>query len=157
MKTIVISEQKEIEKIIKECDICFAGFADTDGTPYVLPMNFGYEDGLFYLHSAQEGRSISILEKNPKICLTFSTNSELTWQNKEIACSYRMRGGSVVCEGLVQFEEDYDKRVHALDVIMRQYSNEHFCYNSPSVKNVKVWIVTPSKICGKKFGVPYKS
>lgn len=29
------------------------GMADTDGTPYVLPMNFGYKDGVIYLHSAQ--------------------------------------------------------------------------------------------------------
>ncbi len=39
------------------------GMSDENGIPYVLPMNFGYEEGIIYLHSAQEGHSISIIEK----------------------------------------------------------------------------------------------
>lgn len=64
MKTLVHTDKELIEATIKKCDICYVGLADTDGTPYVLPMNFGYRDGVIYLHSAQEGRSISILERN---------------------------------------------------------------------------------------------
>ena len=66
MKTLVHTDKELIEATIKKCDICYVGLADTDGTPYVLPMNFGYRDGVIYLHSAQEGRSISILERNPE-------------------------------------------------------------------------------------------
>ena len=62
MKTLVHTGKELIEETIKKCDICYVGLADTDGTPYVLPMNFGYRDGVIYLHSAQEGRSISVLE-----------------------------------------------------------------------------------------------
>ena len=57
MKTLVHTDKELIEATIKKCDICYVGLADTDGTPYVLPMNFGYRDGVIYLHSAQEGRS----------------------------------------------------------------------------------------------------
>ena len=64
MKTLVHTEKEHIEEIIRSCDVCFVGLADTDGTPYVIPMNFGYRNGVIYLHSAQEGRSISILERN---------------------------------------------------------------------------------------------
>ena len=71
MKTLVHTDKELIEATIKKCDICYVGLADTDGTPYVLPMNFGYRDGVIYLHSAQEGRSISILERNPRVCITF--------------------------------------------------------------------------------------
>lgn len=67
MKTLVHTEKEHIEEIIRSCDVCFVGLADTDGTPYVIPMNFGYRNGVIYLHSAQEGRSISILERNPKV------------------------------------------------------------------------------------------
>ncbi|WP_302461766.1 pyridoxamine 5'-phosphate oxidase family protein, partial [Parabacteroides johnsonii] len=56
MKTLVHTDKELIEETIKKCDICYVGLADTDGTPYVLPMNFGYRDGVIYLHSAQEGR-----------------------------------------------------------------------------------------------------
>ena len=55
MKTLVHTDKELIEATIKKCDICYVGLADTDGTPYVLPMNFGYRDGVIYLHSAQDG------------------------------------------------------------------------------------------------------
>ena len=72
-------------------------------------MNFGYRNGVIYLHSAQEGRSISILERNPKVCITFSTDHDLVFQHPEVACSYRMRSKSVIAWGKVRFEEDFDK------------------------------------------------
>ena len=59
MKTLIHTDKEQIESIIRQSDVCFVGMADTDGTPYVLPMNFGYKDGVIYLHSAQDGRSIS--------------------------------------------------------------------------------------------------
>ena len=46
MKTLVHTDKELIEATIKKCDICYVGLADTDGTPYVLPMNFGYRDGV---------------------------------------------------------------------------------------------------------------
>lgn len=58
MKTLIHTDKEQIESIIRQSDVCFVGMADTDGTPYVLPMNFGYKDGVIYLHSAQDGRSI---------------------------------------------------------------------------------------------------
>ena len=42
MKTLVHTDKELIEATIKKCDICYVGLADTDGTPYVLPMNFGF-------------------------------------------------------------------------------------------------------------------
>src|SRR5574344_233462 len=113
MKTLEHTSLEDIEAIIRKCDICFVGMADAEGTPYVLPMNFGYSDGCIYLHSAQEGRSISILKKNPKVCITFSTDHELVFQSPEVACSYRMRSKSVICWGNVRFEEDFDKKAKA--------------------------------------------
>ena len=103
MKINYFDDKELIEETIKKCDICYVGLADTDGTPYVLPMNFGYRDGVIYLHSAQEGRSISILERNPRVCITFSTDHDLVFQHPEVACSYRMRSKSVICWGKVRF------------------------------------------------------
>ena len=87
MKTLIVTEKEQIEDIITKCTICYVGMADTDGTPYVIPMNFGYKEGVVYLHSAQEGRSIDILSRNPKICVTFSTDHALVFQHPQVACS----------------------------------------------------------------------
>ena len=142
MKTLIHTDKEQIESIIRQSDVCFVGMADTDGTPYVLPMNFGYKDGVIYLHSAQDGRSISILERNPKVCITFS--------------SYRMRSKSVIAWGKVAYEEDFDKKVEALDIIMKQYSDKTFRYSDPAVRNVKIWTVDIDEVSCKEFGAPHK-
>ena len=99
MQTLVHQDQVFIEEVLREAKISFAGMADTDGTPYVIPMNFGYRDGSFYLHSAQEGRSISILSRNPRVCISVSVENSLVFQNEEVACSYRMKAKSVIAWG----------------------------------------------------------
>ena len=156
MKTLIHKDKELIEAIIRKCSVCYLGMADTDGTPYVLPMNFGYKDGVFYLHSAQEGRSITILERNPKVCLTFSIDHDLVFQHPEVACSYRMRSKSVIAWGKVVYEDDFDKKVTALNTIMSHYSDKEFKYSDPAVKNVKIWVIDPDKITCKEFGVPHK-
>ncbi len=155
MKTIVHTEKEHIESIIRASDICYVGMADTDGTPYVLPMNFGYKDGVVYLHSAREGRSISIIERNSKVCITFSTDHELVFQHPQVACSYRMRSKSVMGWGNVLFEEEFDKKVEALHIIMKQYSDKEFKYSDPAVKNVKIWKVHLDAVTCKEFGAPH--
>ena len=135
MKTLIHTDKEQIESIIRQSDVCFVGMADTDGTPYVLPMNFGYKDGVIYLHSAQDGRSISILERNPKVCITFSIDHALVFQHPEVACSYRMRSKSVIAWGKVAYEEDFD---------------------NPAVRNVKIWTVDIDEVSCKEFGAPHK-
>lgn len=154
MRTVTLEEQEQIEGIIKKCKVCFVGMSDEKGVPYVLPMNFGFSGNVIYLHSAQEGKSISILDKNPNVCITFCTEPELVWQNEEVACSYRVRSESIICNGEVVFEEEYDEKVKALDIIMRQYSDRDFNYSEPSVKNVKIWKVDIQEISAREYGVP---
>ncbi len=155
MKTIVHEDRAKIEAVIKKCDICFIGVITPEGGPYVIPMNFGYEDGKIYLHSAQSGRVISCLEKSPQICISFSTDHALAFQHPEVACSYRMKSKSVVAFGEVKFVEDKAEKRRILSIIMRQYSNKDFVYNDPAVRNVKIWEVEIDNISCKEFGAPH--
>lgn len=153
MKTFTIDDRDRIEKIIRGCAVCFVGMADENETPYVLPMSFGYDDGVIFLHSAAEGRSICILEKNPRVCITFCSQPELIRQHPDVACSYRMKAESVVCNGRVIFEDDLGKKKEALNRIMRQYTGKDFSYSAPAVNNVKVWKVKIESVSAKEFGV----
>ncbi|GAB6011675.1 pyridoxamine 5'-phosphate oxidase family protein [Viscerimonas tarda] len=155
MITITTEERTLIDEIIKKNKLCHVAMVDVDGLPYVIPMNFGFEDNIIYLHSAQEGHSISSLEANPTVCIVFCPEPELAYQDEDVACSYRMKGSSVMCRGKVCFEEDYEAKVKALDCIMKQYSVKKFTYSAPAVKNVKIWRIEVLEITTKIFGVPY--
>jgi nitroimidazol reductase NimA-like FMN-containing flavoprotein (pyridoxamine 5'-phosphate oxidase superfamily) len=158
MKTIVHSEREVIDEVINSCDICHVGMSDLSGRPYVLPMNFGYMDGVVYLHSAREGRKIHILDGNPRVCLSFCSERRLVWQHPEVACSYSMSARSVIAFGDVLFEEEFDRKVEILKILMRHYSDKSFTFNPPAVRNVKIWKVVLEDISckEKEFGVSRK-
>lgn len=152
MITVTIEEKSKIEEIIKGCKVCYLGLIDTEGLPYVIPMNFGYQDDIIYMHSAPDGHSIRSLEKNPDVCVTFCSETKLSFQHSEVACSYRMKGSSVMCRGKVEFVEDFDEKVEVLNILMKHYTNKYFEYSNPAVVNVKVWKIEIDSITSREFG-----
>ncbi len=148
----IIFKETEKEEIIKNSDCCYIGMVDTDNNPYVLPFNFGYKDKCIYLHSGQSGKKIEILKKNNSVCVVFSTGHKISAQNKDVACSYIMSYKSVICYGKVEFIEEYDKKVEAMNIIMQQYTGKNFEYSIPSINNVLTYKVVIEEMTAKEFG-----
>lgn len=152
MHTRVIENMVEMERVIKSCQACCVGMVDKENKPYVLPFNFGYNDGIIYLHSAPEGKKIDILKNNPSVCISFSNGYELRFQSEQVACSYGMKYRSVLAFGKVTFIEDYDEKVRVLNIIMKHYTGKEFEYNSPAVNNVLIYYVKVEKFEGRVHG-----
>ena len=152
MKTVFIEDQEQIDEIINSCDVCHLGVIDTEGRPYVVPMNFGYLDGYIYLHGGNFGKLIDSLKKNPDACITFCTDTVLAYQNVEVACSYRVQGKSIVARGAIEFILDYDTKVDSLNALMSQFTDKKFTYNSPAIKNVEVYRMKLDDFTAKEFG-----
>ena len=151
MKTLIIENREEIDKIIRACKTCYVAMSDHT-TPYLLPLNFGYDGETIILHSAQHGRMWEILKKNPRVCINWTLGEELAWQDVRVGCSYRVKSKSVLVEGTVEFIDDYDQKVRCLEDTMKQYSEMAFKFGKPSVENVGVMKVHINKITGKEFG-----
>jgi hypothetical protein len=152
MKSKTITSRGEIEKIISRCLFCNVAMVDGSDKPYVIPMNFGYKENTIYLHSSKSGKKIDILKKNNKVCISFSTDHELRWQSEKMACSYSMKYRSVLAYGKVEFIEEPEKKIEALNCIMRHYTSEDFNYSEPSVREVAVYKVVIEKLEGRVYG-----
>lgn len=152
MKSRMLDFGPDIEKIIDKCRFCSLAMIDLEGKPYVLHMNFGFRDKVLYLHAAPEGRKIDILKKNPDVCVAFSTDHLLRWQNIDVACSYTMKYRSVLMYGRVEFIEDIAEKENALNIIMSQYTDEDARYSEPALRNVCVFKVKAEKVEGRAFG-----
>ena len=158
MLTVTVEEQQIIEQLIQRNKVCYVGLIDLQGRPYVIPMNCGYKYEVIYLHSGPESGSVEALKKNPEVCITFSDGHELVFQNESVACSYRMKSSSVICRGKVEFENDFDKKIECLNIIMAQYIGEKdFKYSDPAVKNVLIWKVKIDEVSSKVFAAPHKN
>ena len=58
---------REMEEILKRAEV--GRLALSDGSlPYVVPLNFIYDDGKIVFHCAWEGKKLDIISKNPNCC-----------------------------------------------------------------------------------------
>ena len=103
MKTITITDRRQIEDIIRKCPYCTVGMTDKEGNPYIVPMNFAWKNDTVYLHSGPEGSKVEMVVRHPQVCINFCEGHELVYMHKQVACSYSMKSRSVICKGKVRF------------------------------------------------------
>ncbi len=151
-KITYIDQLEQIEAIIKKCQFCHVAMVDANQKPYLLPFNFGYSNGVVYLHSDLKGKKIDILKQNPAVCINFTTDHELFMQNQNVACSYGMRYRSVIINGNVEFIDNFDDKVAAMNIFMQQYTGRDFKYSSPAINNVCLFKVKIESFTGKIYG-----
>ena len=115
-----IVDPARIDEVIAGCDCFRLGLVDA-GRAYVVPLNFGYQreegQGVFYFHSAREGRKLDVLRRNPEVAFELDTAHLLRTGERGCDCSFAFE--SVMGEGTVQFVEESTAKREALGVIMR--------------------------------------
>lgn len=137
MKKFEIEEQSKIDKIIRNARVCTLSLCDGD-KPYAVPMNFGYKDGIIYLHSSPAGKKFDVLEKNNNVCISFYVDEALNIRHENVACSYSMKFKSVLAFGKLEDITDHDKKVEGMNEVMKQYTGRTFSYNTPAIRGVRV-------------------
>ena len=152
MKHRFITGRSEMEEIIRKCHVCHIAMVDPQGMPYLLPFNFGYENNIIYFHSASLGKKMTVLTNNPRVCVEFSTDYLLRFQDEKVACSYSMKYRCVLAYGKVEFIEDPEQKIKIMNTVMKNYSSGEFIYNPPSIKEISCWIVKIEKMEGKVNG-----
>ena len=141
-----IRDKTRIEQIIQDARVCRLALAD-NGQPYVVPLNFGYRDGVVYFHSARQGRKIDMLKANPRVCLEFSTALELV--RGETPCDWGQRFQSVIAFGNARLIEDDAAKSAALDIIMAHYGGRGGDYPEKKLKMTAVIEVKLTEMTGK--------
>lgn len=118
-KEYEITDFREIEEILNRAEVCRLGLAD-GGTPYIVPMNFGYRDRALYFHTGQAGKKIDILRKNSAVCFEVEIDAAIV--RSDTACGWGMKYRSAVGTGRALFVEDPAGKKEALDIIMAHYN-----------------------------------
>ena len=142
-----ITAPEEIEKILMESRVCRLAMVDGD-KPYIVPMNFGYSKGCLFFHSAKQGRKIELMKKNPNIC--FEVDELIKLKKASLACDWGVDFKSVIGSGKVVFLEDLKEKIHALNMIMSQYSDRKFEYTEEMIEETLVIKVVIDEMTGKQ-------
>lgn len=107
----------ECEKLLHRAEVIRLGFIDA-GEPYVVPVNFGYEDGRIYVHGAPEGRRFEAAARGGTVCFE-ADEGEIV--HAERPCGFTSRFSSVIGYGTVRLLDDVASKRRGLGAIMRHY------------------------------------
>jgi nitroimidazol reductase NimA-like FMN-containing flavoprotein (pyridoxamine 5'-phosphate oxidase superfamily) len=144
-----ITDRSEMESLLNEAKVCRLG-CDDNGMPYIVPVSFGYRDGVIYIHSALEGRKITLLKKNPACCI--EVDECLSIVRTEKPCNWGMRYRSVICTGKAHFITDTDEKRDGLNCIMQHYGAEYHPFSEKELEGVYVIRIEITDMTGKKCG-----
>lgn len=114
-----ITDPLIIDQLLKKASVCHLAMSD-DGQPYVVPMNYGYDDKSFYLHCATEGRKLAVLSRNNRVCVEVVV--EYAIESAESACDWTTHFTSVIGFGTAFILEDPIEKEAALNKLMQAFT-----------------------------------
>lgn len=122
-----IQEQEELESFLQEVSFGFLGINSSDGWPRVIPLNFAYHAGIFYIHGSRAGEKMKLLNKNKQV--TFSAAHEYAlipsyFTDEEMACPATSFFKSVTVRGHAELVTELDEKARALSAFMHKLQPE---------------------------------
>lgn len=144
-----IPDKLLIEAILKDSFVCRIGMK-TEDVPYIVPVNYGYENGCIYVHSAPEGRKIELLEKDNKVSFEIEYDYEVIKEGE--SCDWTTKFRSLMGIGTVTIINDYDEKIKGLDIIMKQHGKMENSYNKKLVNNMVILKLAIEQVTGKQSG-----
>jgi len=150
-----VAERARLEEILAQAPVCRLGLAEPgpDGAePYVVPVFFAYRNGKIYVHSADEGRKIEALRRNPRVCVEVDEYRGIYPAEKP--CGYTSLFRSVIACGTAVFLEDPQAKREALDLLMEKYAGRRtaagFEFSDATLRATAVLEIKLEQLSGKQ-------
>jgi uncharacterized protein len=141
---------EEINAILKSEEIGYLALAK-ENQPYLVPLNFIYENGSIYFHCSPEGRKIDYIRSNPRVCFqTGETGGLIPGKNP---CSHNYSYRSVLIEGTAQEIVSSTEKEIILRLLTAKYSTFQMADGAISANRIAltgVYMIIPSSISGKR-------
>ncbi|MDR3279600.1 MAG: pyridoxamine 5'-phosphate oxidase family protein [Synergistaceae bacterium] len=151
-KDKLVTDRGWIEEVLSEGRVVCLALASLDGDPYVLPIGYGYDDGVIYLHGAAKGLKNDLMAANPRVSFNVSVGVELMRDDAGEKFSNKYR--SVTGFGTIEEITDLDGKNRALAILMRQYKGPHTDITEERSKSVWVARIAIREMTGKISGYP---
>ena len=139
-----ITDAAAISAIMARCQVVRLAM-NTEGAPYILPLNFGMEpDGMtIYVHGAAKGEKYRRMERDNRVAFEMDCMLGMNIDEVHQECSTRYE--SVIGWGEAVEVTDTEEKRHALKRIMAQYHREDFPFSEGPLPRTRVF-----KICVKE-------
>jgi hypothetical protein len=138
-----IIDQAEMEAIIYECPVGSLSTVGPDGAPYVVAVNYVYQDGKIYFHGALAGRKMDNIAHDSRVCFEVHVVDRIFRAPRAMEFGTRYR--SVVMHGRARQLTDVGAKMEALMVLTARYAEGH-PFEPPTEKEVAATAVVEIEI-----------
>lgn len=132
------------------------GMIDERDLPYVVPLNYVFMNGAFYIHGASEGKKIDTLRARPQVCLEIDEMYRFVYDETGgrkcgVSTSYR----SVIAMGKAFFLAEESEKRAALDLFVEKCAPELVGAEMPAaaVQATMVIKVVCEEVTGKAYHI----
>jgi nitroimidazol reductase NimA-like FMN-containing flavoprotein (pyridoxamine 5'-phosphate oxidase superfamily) len=141
-----ITDGAEIKEILGSCITLRLGMC-CDDIPYVVPLNYGFDNGSLYFHCALTGMKLDYIRRQSLVCFEVDTGCELI--RGEEPSGFRMKYSSVIGWGHAFIIEDEQEKIRALDILMRQHGGPEGPYSDNALRRVATVRIDIDRMTGK--------
>jgi nitroimidazol reductase NimA-like FMN-containing flavoprotein (pyridoxamine 5'-phosphate oxidase superfamily) len=146
-----IADPAAVEAVLQAAQVCHLGLVDGD-EPYVVPVSFGFRDGVLYFHSATEGRKMEILRRHPRVCFQVELDCRVVPATEP--CDWGARFRSAIGYGRAEILENPEAKRFGLSVIMAHYAGPGptFAFPDRMLQRTAVVRIAVEELSGKRSG-----
>jgi nitroimidazol reductase NimA-like FMN-containing flavoprotein (pyridoxamine 5'-phosphate oxidase superfamily) len=139
--------RKDSERLLETAAVGRLGTFNDD--PYIVPVNFVYENGKIWFHCAKEGRKIRALIKSPRVC--FEVDEFLGLKEGEKSCSFGAFFRSVIAFGDARIVESMEQKREILTKLMAKYTGRKqvWLFEDAELNRVEVVEIAIAQMTGK--------
>ena len=113
-----IKNAAEIEDILKRTEVGRLGTC-VDNQPYVVPVNFVYNEKKIYFHCANTGKKMDNISKNPVVCFEVDESEIISAENP---CSYSYKYKSIIANGTIKLLDDPNEKLKVFRLLINKYA-----------------------------------
>lgn len=151
-----ITEPAEMARILASTNIGRLATIDSEGYPYITPVNFVFHEGSVYFHCASEGEKLANLKRNPQVCFEADiplAYLEVAFNPERNPCRTHQFYHCVVIRGSARVLPDGEQKTTALNALVAKHEgNRSFpaiSPDSPDYKACRVVAIKPEKMTAK--------
>ncbi|MDP4098474.1 pyridoxamine 5'-phosphate oxidase family protein [Paenibacillus sp. P96] len=122
-----VTEEEEISRFLDGMSFGFLGTVDPEGRPRVTPLNFVYEDGMFYFHGSYAGEKMKHLRGSDAVSFTVADEYALIpsyFSDPEMACPATSYFKSVTASGRAEAVSDLEEKARIFTRFMSKLQPE---------------------------------
>ena len=149
-KKKLVTDRAWMDEVLRDGRMVCIALASLEGDPYALPIGYGYENGVIYVHGATKGLKNEMIAANPRVSFNVTLDAEVI--RDAVGENFSSKYRSVTGFGDMEEITDLTEKNRALSILMRHYDGPHEDIDETRSKAVWVAKLVISEMTGKASG-----